>query len=366
MYGLYIHIPFCVKKCSYCDFISYTNCSELYCAYTDALINELKKYAGMRIDTIFIGGGTPTVLDEKELVRIAKTVFSNFNIDADYEFTVEANPGTMSDDKIKALLSAGVNRLSIGVQSFNDYELKRIGRIHNSKTACNTVLSAKKLGFKNINVDLMQSIPGQNTESLLNSIKTAKALDVEHISCYSLIIEEGTPLEREYSKGLIKLPNEDEDREMYEKSSILLKDSGYKRYEISNYAKEGKECRHNIKYWECREYIGAGTAAHSYLNGDRYYNTSSLKEYISGVTECERIHLTESDKQSEFVFMGLRMDKGISETEFKRRFNKDIFSVFGKPLNKFLDLGLLIQNRGRICLSGRGRDISNTVLCEFV
>lgn len=367
MRGLYIHIPFCRQKCKYCDFISFTDKSELYSKYISALSQEMAEYRGEKIDTVFIGGGTPTALNSSELNMLLGECFKNFNILPEYEFTVEANPGTLDEYKIKTLLNGGVNRISVGVQSFNDEELVKIGRIHDAKTAYNTICQLSKLGFSNINLDLMTALPDQSMKSLENTINTALELPVTHISAYSLILEEGTPLEKEYSKGLITVPDEISDREMYAMTVEKLRQNGFFQYEISNFAKSGFECQHNIKYWQCREYIGIGVAAHSYMNGVRYYNTSDFFEYLSGEKRCgDKTLLTEADMISEFMIMGLRMNDGISEQEFERRFGKPIDAVYKKSLDKFADGEFLMRKNGIIRLTDRGRDVSNSVLCEFV
>ena len=262
MKGLYIHIPFCKQKCKYCDFVSFPCMEDTADKYVDALKREAEQYKGEKIDTIFIGGGTPSILTPKQIEEVTKMCFDVFDVASDCEITTEANPGTMDDDKIKAMLNGGINRISVGVQSFNDDELKKIGRIHDAKTAYNTICHLDKMGFQNINLDLMTALPSQTFESLKNTLNTAVSLPVKHISAYSLIIEDGTPIEKEYSKGLLDIPNEDTDREMYMHTVDFLGKNGFKQYEISNFAKDGYECRHNVKYWTGEEYIGLGTAAH--------------------------------------------------------------------------------------------------------
>lgn len=367
MRGIYIHIPFCVKKCKYCDFVSFADRTDEFSGYVSAVIDEMAEYRGERVDTIFIGGGTPTVLPYKELGRLIGECFKNFNIASDYEFTVEANPETVTDDKIKAMLFGGVNRVSVGAQSFNDAELKKIGRIHDAKTAYNTICQLKEMGFNNINLDLMTALPNQTRESLSRTLETALSLPITHISAYSLIIEENTPLEREYSRGELVLPSEDEDRKMYKMTVETLKKSGFNQYEISNFAKAGYECRHNKKYWQCEEYIGLGVAAHSYLDGKRFYNTSDLKQYMSDRKHSEDVTvLTERDKIGEFMIMGLRMNEGISEAEFLRRFGTTVDGMYADELEKFVNGGFLVRKNGKIALTDMGRDVSNSVLCEFV
>lgn len=366
MKGIYIHIPFCVKKCKYCDFVSFPDKESVFSDYVSAVIDEMGEYAGVRADTVFIGGGTPTVLSAGELYRLIDACFEKFRVADDYEFTVEANPETLTLDKIKAMRGSGANRVSVGAQSFDDAELKRLGRIHDAKTAYNTICQLKENGFDNINVDLMTALPFQTTESLSRTLETALSLPVTHISAYSLIIEDGTPLEREYSQGNIELPDEDTDRDMYAMTAERLKKGGFKRYEISNFSRDGFECRHNKKYWRCEEYIGLGAAAHSYIDGKRFYNTSDLSEYFSGKKRAGETVLTERGKIGEFMIMGLRMDEGISEAEFLKRFGKTLDAQYGKELEKFIKGGFLLRENGRVFFTDRGRDVSNSVLCEFV
>ena len=365
MNGLYIHIPFCARKCAYCDFVSYADKEQLTDAYLDALLREMAQYRGEKADTIFIGGGTPSILTPNQIKRLCKMVFDNFDMAKDYEFTIEANPGTLDEEKTTAMLEGGINRVSVGVQSFNDAELRAIGRIHNAETAYNTILNLKKSGFNNINLDLMTALPDQTIESLKNTLKTAASLPVTHISAYSLIIEDGTPLEKAHSKGDVTLPTEDEDREMYSYVIDCLAQNGFNQYEISNFARKGYECRHNIKYWTFEPYIGLGVAAHSFDGESRAYNTDDLQEYIAG-SKKQTIPLTRKDKISEFIITGLRMSNGISTEKFKQLFGDDIENIYGFELIKFMNLGLIQKDAGRYFLSRKGIDVSNSVLCEFV
>ena len=366
MKGLYIHIPFCIKKCRYCDFTSFADQADCFDAYTEAVINEMKEYGGESIDTVFIGGGTPTVLSSAQLERIIKAVFERFNVSGDYEFTVEANPGTLDDEKIKMLLSGGVNRMSIGVQSFNDDDLKALGRIHSAKTAYNTICRLYELGFLNINADIMTALPSQTEEGLLKTVEYLLELPLTHISAYSLIIEDGTPIAEDYKNGLLTLPDEDSDRNMYAALVKMLAKNGFERYEISNFAKDGFECRHNIKYWQCNEYIGLGAAAHSYIKSERFSNTPDLAKYLKGEYGRTGETLTEADKISEFIFMGLRMRCGISEKEFKRRFNIGFCEAYKKQLEKFIGGGFMKKENGFYRFTAKGADVSNSILCEFI
>lgn len=367
MKGLYIHIPFCVRKCEYCDFVSFAGKENCIDRYIDALGCELEEYKGTRVDTIFIGGGTPSVLNAEQITRVCAVVRDNFVIDGDVEWSIEVNPGTVEDSKIKAMLIGGINRVSVGVQSFNNKELAAVGRIHNDKTAYDTVMKLSKAGFTNISIDLMESLPYQTAESFAYSLKKAVELPIKHISVYSLIIEEGTPLKEKYDRGIYCEPDEDTDRDMYAYTARFLKQYGFERYEISNYAKAGFESRHNIKYWQCEEYIGAGLAAHSYYRGRRYSNTTDLEKYMSGdFRSGEEEELTENDKMSEFMMLGLRMMRGIDTAEFEKRFGKSFYEVYGKTAARFEKLGLL-EYCGDFCrLTEKGIDVSNSVMCEFI
>ena len=364
--GLYIHVPFCVHKCRYCDFVSYCGRNEIYDSYIEALIAEMKEYRGSRVDTVFIGGGTPTALNSFQLDKLCKAINDNFNISSECEFTSEANPGTLDYEKVRALLDNGVNRISLGVQSFNDCELREIGRIHDAQTAYNTVELLNKYGFDNISIDLMTALPNQSMESLMNSLKIAVQLPLKHISAYSLIIEDGTPIAEACERGEINLPNDDEDRDMYAAAKHFLKENGFYQYEISNYAKPGYESRHNIKYWQCKEYFGIGAAAHSYVDGVRFSNTAVLEDYIKGnYRSGEKEILMPDDKIFEFIIMGMRMNIGINMNEFKNRFGISIQDKYGELLNKFESGGFIEIIGEYIRFTDRGRDVSNSILCEF-
>lgn len=366
MPGIYIHIPFCVKKCRYCDFISFDNRCEYTGAYIDALISEMREYKGVCADTVFIGGGTPTCIGAQQFERVLTAVSDCFEISENVEFTIEANPKTLNPEKLALMKKSGVNRISIGVQSFNDAELLKIGRIHNAETALGTIERIKKAGFDNFNIDLMSALPGQTPESFKKTLKTAVESNPAHISCYSLILEENTPLWREYEESGLDIPDEDTEREMYEYACRYLEKNGYRRYEISNFAKPGMESRHNIKYWKCEEYIGLGLAAHSYFGGARFSNTSDLAAYLAGNRKIgETEMLTRRDMIEEFMMMGLRMRDGVSRLEFKRRFGVDMDSVYHAELDKFLKNGYLKEKGENIYLSDEGVSVSNSIMCEF-
>ncbi len=334
--------------------------------YISALINEMEQYKGECADTVFIGGGTPSILPSGLIEKLCSAIKENFVLSDDVEWTIEVNPGTITEEKIKAMLNGGITRISVGVQSFNDTELKAAGRIHSAEEAYNTILMLKNAGFDNISIDLMESLPLQTSDSFKASLEKAVSLPIKHISVYSLIIEDGTPIKEKYENGIYSMPDEDSDRELYHYTSKFLEKYGFTRYEISNYAKDGYSSRHNIKYWDCDEYIGIGLAAHSYVNGERYSNTADFEEYISGkyAVECEA--LTMDDMQGEFMMLGLRKTCGVSCAEFRKRFGKEIEDIYSDELHKFIKLGLMEHCNGMYRLTEKGLDVANAVMCEFV
>lgn len=363
MRGLYIHIPFCLSKCKYCDFLSFTQGD--VAAYTEALCREISERGGEMIDSVFVGGGTPTSIADGFLDKIFNSIHKSFSLSSDAEWTVEANPKTLGREKLSLLRRLGVNRLSVGVQSFNDSELAAIGRIHTAREAEETIFEAGEY-FDNINIDLISALPGQNIESFRHTLKKAAALDVSHISCYSLILEEGTPLYSENLKKPLPLPDEDEERLMYDTAVKFLAEEGFSRYEISNFAKNNRECRHNLKYWHCEEYLGLGLGAHSYADGARYYNTGNMAEYIAGRREGGREILTDEDMRAEFIMLAMRLDEGVSAAEYQRRFGRDFAADYKAQLEKFTKLGLIERTPGGWRLTDSGICVSNSVLCEFV
>ena len=362
--GLYIHIPFCVRKCKYCDFISFEQGDKD--AYIDALIDEIRSVPSSGYDSIFIGGGTPSSLSAKQMERLLSFINKTLEITNDCEWSMEANPNTLDEEKLRVMKEYGVNRLSVGVQSFCDSELAAIGRLHTAKEAIDTVQAARRAGFDNINIDIMSALPEQSMQSFEKTLDTAIALAPEHISCYSLIIEPGTALCEQFEHGTLVLPDEDCERAMYEAAQDKLTGAGYNQYEISNFSKPGRQCRHNLKYWNCEEYIGAGLAAHSYYNGFRYCNTQDMSEYLSGNFEKERNALTKDDKKAEFIIMALRLSRGVDEKEYKRRFGTDFYAEYKDITDKFLKLGLMERTEHGFRLSVRGISVSNSVMCEYV
>ena len=372
--SLYIHIPFCAQKCLYCDFPSFARKDHLRKAYIEALnkeiINLREKHNNLEINTIFIGGGTPSVLESNELECLLKEI-AKLNMAKDIEYSMECNPGNLTEEKLEVMKKYGVNRISMGLQAKQDNLLKGLGRIHNYKTFKENFLLAKKVGFNNINVDLMFGLPNQRLNEWEETLREIISLEPAHISAYSLIIEEGTAFYNLYENDKLKLPTEEEERKMYHLAKKILEENGFNQYEISNYAKEGKECRHNLAYWNMDNWIGVGSAAASYINGKRIKNISSIEEYINSVNEKgeaveEIINNSKNDNMEEFMFMGLRKINGIDENEFKKRFSMNINDVYGEILNKYIDEGLLIRDSGRIFLSEKGIEISNIIMADFL
>ncbi|EPB8164466.1 radical SAM family heme chaperone HemW [Clostridium perfringens] len=372
--SLYIHIPFCAQKCLYCDFPSFARKDHLRKAYIEALNKEIislrEKHNNLEINTIFIGGGTPSVLEADELECLLKEV-AKLNMAKDIEYSMECNPGNLTEEKLEVMKKYGVNRISMGLQAKQDNLLKGLGRIHNYKTFKENFLLAKKVGFNNINVDLMFGLPNQRLNEWEETLREIISLEPAHISAYSLIIEEGTAFYNLYENDKLKLPTEEEERKMYHLAKKILEENGFNQYEISNYAKEGKECRHNLAYWNMDNWIGVGSASASYINGKRIKNISSVEGYINSINEKreaveEIINNSKNDNMEEFMFMGLRKINGIDENEFKKRFSMNINDVYGEILNKYIDEGLLIRESGRIFLSEKGIEISNVIMADFL
>lgn len=386
---LYLHIPFCIKKCAYCDFLSGPADDCTKARYTDALVQEIrrrsKKYSKYQVSTVFMGGGTPSVLDGESTARIFHALKENFRIAEDAEITMEVNPGTVTEEKADAWKKCGINRLSIGLQSADDAELKFLGRIHTFRDFLHTWKIVRSCGFDNVNIDLISAIPGQTEKSWEKTLRTAAELDPEHISAYSLIVEEGTPFyeiygeqdfafDREYNSTKNKssvpsLPDEETERRIYSSTQQILGEYGFHRYEISNYAKEGYECRHNLGYWERKEYLGLGLGASSLICERRFKNTDNLSEYLKMEDDCfmqDCEILSIQDQMEEFMFLGLRKTDGIREAAFAETFGQDIDQVYGDALEKLEKQNLIRRKDGRINLTDRGTDISNYVFCEFI
>ncbi|MBN2558450.1 MAG: radical SAM family heme chaperone HemW [Clostridia bacterium] len=368
---LYIHIPFCKQRCSYCDFPTYDDKSYLIHSYFNALQTEIALYSPIidksNITSVFFGGGTPSYPEAEYIGR----TLGKCNINDGTEVTIEANPGTVDYDKLLAYHDAGINRISFGVQSFNNDMLLIMGRIHDRSLAIRNIKDAQKAGFENISIDLMHGYPMQSESGFSESLETAIGLGVRHISCYSLKIEDGTPLRSMVDKGILPEPDDDADRRMYETAKKLLGANGFMHYEISNFAMPGYECRHNIGYWKLDEYIGLGAAAHSYYNGRRFSNTENLGGYIRSLNEyvipenySEEINEEESIK--EFMILGLRMTEGVNTQDFYQRYGRDIFSVYGPEINECTEAGLLKAENKQLRLTSRGLDFANKVFRKFI
>lgn len=346
---LYFHIPFCVRKCAYCDFLSAPGDTETKRQYMEALLAETVgsafQYGEYQVTSIFIGGGTPSVVPAVYMEQLMSTIKAHYRLAEDVEVTIEVNPGTVSGLMLSRYRKAGINRLSIGLQSADDAELKAIGRIHTWQQFEDSFATARKAGFDNINVDVMSALPGQTISGYRNTLRKVLSLDnpSEHISAYSLILEEGTPLYEKYEKGMLELPDEDTDREMYLETKRILAQAGYERYEISNYAKKGYECRHNLGYWQRKNYVGFGIGAASLLENVRFRNGTDLKAYLEKPLECrEEVQVLGGQEQmEEYMFLGLRMAEGVSCGGFKALFGCSMESVYGDVIRKNMRDGLL-------------------------
>lgn len=360
--GLYIHIPFCIRKCAYCDFVSYEGISrEKKERYVSALIQDMEEYRGEEIDTVYVGGGTPTTLDTMLIKTLMDAVYGIFKVTDNAEITIECNPKTADYEYFKSLKECGFNRLSIGVQSLNDWELSFLSRAHNSTEAISCINQARLSGFDNVSVDVMFGLPNQRIEDIKYTLDTLTDLSPSHISCYSLIIESGTPF---YERNVEPL-EEDKERDMQSFIVEYLREKGFMRYEISNFAKENMYSKHNLKYWNLTPYIGVGAKASSYYRGYRYEKTDDLDDYINSPTEKKNLQkVTKDEEMSEFMFLGLRKADGVSFSEFYTKFGIEIEEKYNIKRN--ISLGLLIKKGDRLYLSERGIDVSNSVLCDFV
>jgi oxygen-independent coproporphyrinogen III oxidase len=401
--GLYIHIPFCVRKCDYCDFLSAPASEDSKKDYINGLITEIESYSGLTQDyivpTIFIGGGTPSSIDASYIKEIMETIHKVFQVDRHrLEATIEVNPGTVTRDKLMAYRESGINRLSFGLQSVDNKELKLLGRIHTYEQFEENYYLARETGFSNINIDLMSALPGQSLATWEKTLNTVIDLKPEHISAYSLIIEEGTKFYDRYhddTKAADQLPDEETDRQMYYRTKELLALHGYHRYEISNYAKEAYECRHNTSYWIGTDYLGLGLGASSLLDGARFSNMHDMKQYILQCNEYKNVtklgnkierntnekyvmkhdrigirhdyeELTPRQRMEEFMFLGLRLCNGISKKAFFHRFHVDMDHIYSDVLSKLSKRGVLEITGDTVRLTEYGIDVSNTVLSEFL
>ena len=365
MAGIYVHIPFCVQKCKYCDFASYPSEYFKRYDYIDALIKEMQPYKGAFADTVYIGGGTPTCLDIDCLELLLKNINEIFKIDKNAEFTVEANPGTVNKEKAELLLEYNVNRISMGAQSFNDSHLKTLGRIHSKKDIIDNFNLLRRCGFKNLSLDLMYALPNQTLEDLKKSLDEVILLNPEHISCYGLKFEDGTEFGKYLKEGILKEADEDTFADMYELILKKLKESGYVHYEISNFAKERYESRHNLKYWNCEDYIGFGVAAASCVGLRRFTHSGLIDDYFNGFSLNEDYVMTLDEAMREFIILGLRViNKGVNKKEFERRFSCSVDDAFKEQIMRFKSF--LIDDENTLKLKEEAALVSNSILCEFM
>ena len=375
--GIYIHIPFCKSKCYYCDFNSYATKNEIIPAYYDALIREIEYYNSIvnknkyRVKSIFIGGGTPSFISPEYIEKILKKCRNVFDVKENAEITIEANPGTLSREKLDVYKDAGINRLSIGLQAWQDRLLKGIGRVHTCKEFIENLCAAKEAGFNNISVDLIFGLPGQSLKDWLDTLDNVTKLDVTHLSCYSLKVEEDTVLDRKIKNGEIDYPDEELDREMYHNTIAILSGKGYIHYEISNFSKPGFESRHNLIYWNVEPYIGIGAGAHSYFEGTRYNNEEFPESYISQISKGripkKNIEvLTLQDNISEYLILGLRLIKGIKIEEFNQKFGKDLLELYGEKIENLIKRELISIENVYLKLTAMGLDLANQVFVEFI
>ncbi len=383
--GIYVHIPFCKQKCKYCDFVSFSNKEELIEEYIKCLCTEIKevgesiksdiknKKEDVEIKTIYIGGGTPSFIDEKHIEEIMRFIYKNYSIKDNTEITIEINPGTVDRKKLQNYKELGINRLSIGVQSTNNELLKMLGRIHTYEEFKNTYNLAREIGFKNINIDFIIGLPNQTIDDIEQIITEIKELKPEHVSVYSLILEEGTEITKLVNSKKLYIPTDELERDMYWKVKRGLEELRYIHYEISNFSKPNMESKHNIDCWEQKEYMGFGVAAHSYIDGVRFSNTENIEEYINNYENNKQennfiLHEKQDKdaKMREYMILGLRKIDGIDCGKFEAKFSEDIFSIFGSEIEKLLKEELIEIDGGIIRLSDKGIDLANMVWEEFI
>ncbi len=373
---LYIHIPFCVRKCAYCDFLSFAATERAHAEYVAKLIEEIygqsADFQDYCVTSIFLGGGTPSIISAELMRDLFEALYQCFDIAVDAEISIEANPGTLTMEKLEMYRTCGINRISIGLQSADDEELKTLGRIHGYDDFLKSFQRARQAGFTNINVDLMSGLPGQTVQSWKNTLRKVLMLKPEHISAYSLIIEEGTPFYDRYHADKSAFPDEEMDREMYHLTKEIMAAQGFARYEISNYAKPGYECRHNIGYWTGVDYLGLGLGASSYTHGYRYHNMTNMEEYLAldlsegGAAARDIQKMSEKEQIEEFMFLGLRMMNGVSGSDFLQRFGLNMWSIYGDVFENLERQGLLQVRKPEVRLTELGIDVSNMVLAEFL
>ena len=393
--GLYLHFPFCVRKCRYCDFLSFPSGEAGREIYLERLKEEIKArgaiYQDYNIETLFIGGGTPSLMTGQQLTELLDTVRVSFHVSPVGEWTMECNPGTTDAETLRIYRNAGINRLSFGLQSMNDEELKYLGRIHTAKQFAENYQAARRVGFENINIDLMSALPGQTTASWLDTLNKAAAFEPEHLSAYSLIIEEETPFWDLYGDdrsgeadvdgiiadggggqqgkaAILTLPDEDSERQMYHLTKRILAEKGYERYEISNYARKGFECRHNLIYWQRKDYLGLGLGAASMVGNRRFSNVSDMTSYMHDWSYCQEEILDRKAQIEETMFLGLRCTAGVSDRMFTKKFGQSMMDIYGDIIRKYISEGFLVfyPSEGRLAFSEAGTDVSNWILSDFL
>ena len=370
--ALYIHIPFCIKKCLYCDFHSFRFDLSLIYRYTQALIKELKLFLSTdySVKTIYLGGGTPSILPVEALEEIVRTIYGSFKSDDNIEFTIEVNPGTVNEEKLRLYKTLGINRISIGIQSLKEEELKILGRIHSGKEALEALDTAINVGFTNINVDLIYGIPNQTLESWRYTLQEVLKRNPTHMSVYGLMYEPGTPLYKALIRNKIKPMSEDLEIEIFKATQEILSTYGLGWYEISNYAKDGYECRHNLTYWRGEDYLGFGPSAHSLFGNTRYSNTPNIKAYIELLDRGKSPKVWEErlsplEKAKELIILGLRLREGVSLCDVYRRTGIDVGRIFSENIERLISYGLLYKKEDKIQLTERGRLLANLVFEEF-
>ncbi len=373
--GLYVHIPYCRQKCSYCDFNSYASMEGTVPEYFNALNNEISSYSdmlqGFTVKTVFMGGGTPSYVDSKYMHQLMSSLNRHMNIEGDAEISIETNPGTLTEKKLSVYRKAGINRLSIGLQAWQNSLLKYLGRIHNIEDFITNYKLALKAGFNNINVDLIFGIPGQSIKDWTDTIDNISQLDITHLSCYSLKIEEGTPFGLQLEKGKLKAVEDELDREMYWLAIEKLRNNGFKQYEISNFAREGYECRHNLVYWNAEEYVGFGAGAHSYFNKKRFNNVGDIHRYSSLINNNESTienvqAIDEQDSMSEYMILRLRLVEGVLSKDFEQRFGVALSTKYSKQIERLVSSGLADFNGNKLRLTQKGLDLANQAFVEFI
>ncbi|MEO6458162.1 MAG: radical SAM family heme chaperone HemW [Chloroflexia bacterium] len=382
--GLYLHIPFCESKCIYCDFNSFARMEDQYASFVDALCTDITRgvswdlpgtpdCAGAPVSTIFFGGGTPSVLDPDQIARILDAARSRYNISVNAEITMEANPGTISLERFAGYRESGINRLSMGVQVLDDVMLKKLGRIHTAQGAIDAYRWAREASFDNINLDFIYGLPGQDIDHFAGVLDNLLALDPlpEHLSCYTLIVEEHTPLYVGVMRGLITVPDEDRVAEMYEMLAERLTTAGYEQYEISNWSRPGRQCRHNLVYWHNQRYLAFGPGASGYWGTTRYSTILGPREYANAVKQGDSVlHSRDAvepkGEMGEFMMLGLRLNQGIYAAEFYRRFGMSIGTIYGHEISALVEQGLLETNAGRVALTDYGRLLGNEVFEKFI